>query len=260
MSLANVLAISQAAKSVVLLGDPQQLPQVSQGRHPTRSDASVLEHLLGDLQTIPPERGVFLGETYRMCPDVCEFISELMYDGRLVSAPGRELQRIIGGGQFEATGMRWLPVEHEGHAQSSPEEATAIAEAMAELLADGRYVDCDGVEHRLELKDILVVTPFNAQLKCLERHLPPDARVGTVDKFQGQTAQVVFFSMASSSGGDIPRGLEFLFSRNRLNVAMSRARCVAVLVCSPRLPDVGCKTIEQMRLVNAVCRLGEIIL
>lgn len=259
ISLADALALGTAARNVVLLGDPQQLPQVSQGRHPSGSEVSVLEHLLGDLQTIPPDRGVFLGETYRMCPVVCEFISELMYDGRLESAPGRELQRVIGGGRFEGTGMRWLPVEHEGHGQSSPEEAVAIAEAVAELLTDGRYVDCDGVEHPLELKDVLVVAPFNAQVMCLEEKLPAGARVGTVDKFQGQTAQVVFFSMASSSGEDIPRGLEFLFNRNRLNVAMSRARCVAVLVCTPRLPDVSCKSVDQMRLVNAVCRLTEVI-
>jgi uncharacterized protein len=256
ISLADALALSTSAENLVLLGDPQQLPQVSQGRHPPGSDASVLEHLLGDLQTIPSDRGVFLGETYRMCPEICEFVSDLMYDGRLVSAPGRELQALIGDGALAGSGTRWLPVEHEDRAQRSPEEATAIAGAMAELLANGRSIDCDGSAHPLTLDDILVVTPFNAQVKCLHDKLPADARIGTVDKFQGQTAQVVFFSMASSSGEIIPRGLEFLFSRNRLNVAMSRARCLSVLVCSPRLPDITCKSVDLMRLVNAVCVLA----
>ncbi len=257
ISLADALALSTAARNVVLLGDPQQLPQVSQGRHPEGADASVLEHLLGDMQTIPSERGVFLGETYRMCPEIAEFVSDLMYDGRLGSAAGRDLQRIVGGGRFEGSGLRYLPIEHDSNVQRSEEEAKAIAEAVEELLEGGRYIDCDGIEHELKLDDILVVAPFNAQVKCLADHLPDGARVGTVDKFQGQTAQVVFFSMAASSGESVPRGLEFLFSRNRLNVAMSRARCLAVLICAPALPDASCKTIEQMRLVNVVCRLVE---
>jgi uncharacterized protein len=259
ISLADALALSTAARNVVLLGDPQQLPQVSQGAHPPGASLSVLEHLLGDAQTIDPTRGVFLAETWRMHPDVTEFVSELMYDERLSSAPGRELQHVDAVGDLTAgTGLRWLPVDHGGRSQSSPEEAEAIKQLIEPLLANGRFTDSEGIEHPLTAADILVITPYNAQVKCLEEHLRSQIRIGTVDKFQGQEAQVVFSSMATSSGEEIPRNVEFLFSRNRLNVAVSRARCLSVLVCSPRLLDIHATSIEQMRLVNALCRFVEL--
>ena len=257
-SLADALALATSAHNVVLLGDPQQLPQVAQAAHPEGSSLSVLEHLLGESQTVDAAHGVFLEETYRLHPDVCEFVSDLMYDGRLRSAPGRERQRVDASADLSGTGLRWLPVEHEGHAQSSPEEVDRIAEAIAPLLSGSTYIDSDGGEHPLAPEDILVLAPYNAQVRCLQERLPTGVRVGTVDKFQGQQAQIAFFSMATSSGEEIPRNVEFLFSRNRLNVAISRARCLAVLVCSPRLLDIHATSIEQMRLVNALCRFAEI--
>jgi uncharacterized protein len=258
VALADALALATAARNVVLLGDPQQLPQVSQAVHPDGSAVSVLEHLLGEAQTVDPTHGLFLAKTWRMHPDVCRFISEVMYDGRLTSAPGRELQRIEAAGEPSGTGLRWLPVEHKGCSQSSKQEAERIAAAIEQLLAGASYTDCEGESHPLRPEDILVTTPYNAQVRCLEEALPAGVRIGTVDKFQGQEAQIAFFSMATSSGEEIPRNVEFLFSRNRLNVAMSRARCLAVLVCNPRLLDIHAKSIEQMRLVNALCRLAEV--
>jgi len=258
VSLADALALSTAARNVILLGDPQQLPQVTQGAHPEGSSQSVLEHLLGDDQTIPPDRGIFLERTWRMHPDVCTFVSELMYDGRLHSAEGCERQRVTADGELYGTGLRWLPVEHHGHSQASPEEADRIAGAIEPLLDGARYTDSDGTEHPLRPQHILVVTPYNAQVRCLEQRLPTDVRVGTVDKIQGQEAQVVLYSMATSSGDDLPRNLGFLFSRNRLNVAISRTRCLAAIVGSPRLLDVNCRSIEEMRLVNALCRFTEV--
>jgi predicted RecB family nuclease len=258
VSLADALALATSAHNVVLLGDPQQLPQVAQASHPEGSSLSVLEHLLGESQTVNAASGIFLEKTYRLHPDVCEFVSDLMYDGRLRSAPGREYQRVDAIADLAGTGLRWLPVEHEGHSQSSPEEADRIAEAVEPLLAGATYTDSNGVEHQLAPADILVLAPYNAQVRCLLERLPTGVRVGTVDKFQGQQAQVAFFSMATSSGEEIPRNVEFLFSRNRLNVAISRARCLAILVCSPRLLDIHATSIEQMRLVNALCRFGEI--
>jgi uncharacterized protein len=258
VSLADALALATAARNVVLLGDPQQLPQVSQGAHPEGSSLSVLEHLLGEQQTVDPQHGIFLDKTWRLHPQIGAFVSELMYDGRLGSAPGRERQGIEAGGELSGAGLRWLPVEHQGHSQSSPEEAAAIAAAIEPLLAGATYTDAEGAAHPLCPKDILVLTPYNAQVRCLQDHLPAGVRVGTVDKFQGQEAQVAFFSMATSSGEQIPRNVEFLFSRNRLNVAISRARCLAVLVCSPRLLDIHAQSIEQMRLVNALCRFAEV--
>ena len=258
IALADALGLATAAENVVLLGDPQQLPQVAQGRHPAGSSLSVLEHLLGDAQTIDPAHGIFLAETYRLHPDVCSFTSELMYDGRLESAPGRERQCVDADSELSGTGLRWLPVEHIGRSQSSREEAERIATAIEPLLDGGTYTDADGQEHPMLPEDILVLTPYNAQVRVLEEHVPAGVRVGTVDKFQGQQAQVAFFSMATSSGEQIPRNVEFLFSRNRLNGAVSRARCLAVLVCSPQLLDIHANSIEQMRLVNALCRFVEI--
>jgi superfamily I DNA and/or RNA helicase len=153
-------------------------------------------------------------------------------------------------------GIRHLPVEHEGNSQASPEEAEAIAAEIEQLVGRG-YTPADGPPRPLSYEDVMVVAPYNQQVRCLRGRLPEAVRVGTVDKFQGQQAPVVFYSTASSSGAEIPRGLEFLFSRNRLNVAISRAQCLAYLVGSPRLLDVRCRTVEQMRLVNALCRLVE---
>ena len=258
ISLADALALSTSAREVVLLGDPQQLPQVSQGTHPSGASASVLEHLLGDHQTIPPDQGIFLPHTHRMHPEVTKLVSELMYEGRLDSVAGCAAQAVTANGELSGVGIRWLPVEHTANAQSSIEEAERIATAIDGLLDGGTYTDSKGAEHELTDPDILVVTPYNAQVACLRSRLPGGVKVGTVDKFQGQQAQVVFFSMATSSPAELPRNLEFLFSRNRLNVAISRARCIACVVASPELLDTECRTIEQMRLVNALCRVAEV--
>jgi len=155
-------------------------------------------------------------------------------------------------GQFSptnslGTGLRFLAVEHEGNSTSSEEEAAAIRSEIDRLVAAG-----------LGPGDVIVVAPFNAQVKLLSERLQPGVRVGTVDKFQGQEAPVVFFSMASSSGADAPRAIDFLMSRNRLNVAVSRAQCLAYLVCAPVLLDVDCKTMDHMRLANALCRFVEL--
>jgi predicted RecB family nuclease len=255
VSLADALALATCAKNIVLLGDPQQLGQVSQGIHPEGASVSVLEHLLGGEDTVPPDRGLFLSRTWRMHPEVCRFISETSYEGRLHAVSETERQRIDSVG-LAGTGLRWLSVEHEANRGSSVEEADRIA-AELELLIAGTFTDRDGGERRIGYDDVLVVTPYNAQVRCLRARLGPRARIGTVDKFQGQEAPIVFFSMATSSGDDLPRNLEFLFSRNRLNVAISRAQALAVLVASPKLLEIRCRTIDQMRMVNALCRFVE---
>jgi uncharacterized protein len=242
VSLADALAMGTAARNLVLVGDPQQLDQVIQGTHPGGSEASVLKHLIGDAETIPPDRGLFLERTFRLHPDVCGYISEEFYEGRLTPDPSTAA-RTTGLG----TGLRFVPVEHEGRRQESPEEVQAVREIVESALAAG--VPADGVA---------VVSPYNAQVNAIREVVPDGVRVGTVDKFQGQEAVVVVYSMASSSGEDVPRGLEFLLSRNRLNVAISRARCLAYLVASPRLLEVNCASIAQMRLANALCRFVEL--
>ena len=256
LSLADTLAMSPCARNVVLLGDPQQLPHVTQGIHPDGAGVSVLEHLLGGAATVPADRGIFLERTWRMHPDLCGFVSGLAYDGRLSSEPGCARQVVESPG-IRGAGVRFLPVLHTGNSQRSPEEASVIAHEVKLLLAHGTFVDRLGARRPLTPADILVVAPYNMQVRCLLQALPDGVEVGTVDKFQGREAPIVFFSMASSSGDDVPRGLEFLFSRNRLNVAISRAKALAVLVCSPRLLETRCRSVDQMRLVNGLCAFAE---
>jgi uncharacterized protein len=262
LSLANVIAMSGATRSIVLLGDPNQLPQVSQGVHPDGAGASGLEHLLGRVTTMDPSRGLFLDTTFRMHPAVNEYVSTTFYAGRLSTDPSTARQLVEPADGLGGAGIRFVGLEHEGNASSSPQEARAVADAVAALV--GRtWTDRHGVSRPLTLSDILVVAPYNAQVAeiamAVEVRLGPGSRVavGTVDKFQGQEGAVSIFSMASSSRDDAPRDMEFLYSRNRLNVAVSRARSVAIVVASPRLLDASCRTPEQMRLVDALCRLVE---
>jgi uncharacterized protein len=254
VSLADALATSLCARNVVLLGDPSQLAQVSQGSHPLHADDSVLQHLLGESATVPKDRGIFLDRSYRMQPAICEFVSDAMYEGRLQPAESTDRHRVsMTGG--DVAGLYWLPIEHAGNGSSSLEEANAIVAAIARLRDTGKVVDS-----RTGIRDVIVVTPYNAQRRTiLDRLLDAglDVEVGTVDKFQGQEAAVVFYSMATSSGEDVPRNVEFLFERNRFNVAISRARAAAVLVCSPRLLDIACRTPEQMALANLLCAYAE---
>jgi predicted RecB family nuclease len=258
MSLANVLAVSQAAQSVVLLGDPQQLDQPMQGSHPEGADVSALQHVLDGRKTIAPDRGLFLEETWRLHPSICRFTSELFYEGRLRPCAGVERQDFIAKGRARGTGLRYLPVPHEGNQSSSPEEADCVRDLVAEILAcEPRWIDREGKEHPVTLSDILIVAPYNAQVFELQDRLP-GARIGTVDKFQGQQAPVVIYSMTTSSYTDAPRGMEFLYSLNRLNVATSRAQCISILVASPSVFEVQCRTPRQMQLANAFARYLEL--
>ena len=259
MSLANALAVAPAAANLVLLGDPRQLEQPQQGSHPEGADASALERLLGDRRTIPPDRGVFLDTTHRMHPDLCAFTSELFYESKLTAKRELANQSVSGAGALDGAGLRLVRVEHEGNQSSSVEEAERVAAVYRQLLADGAsWTDAAGVSRKITESDVLIVAPYNAQLGEIGKLLPSGARVGTVDKFQGQEAPVVIYSMATSSPEDAPRGMDFLYSLNRLNVATSRARCVSVLVASPRLFQPECKTPRQMRLANALCRYVEL--
>jgi uncharacterized protein len=256
--LANAAAVGTAAASLVLLGDPQQLPQVTQADHPGGSGASVLEHVLDGARTIAPDRGVLLTESWRMHPDVCAFVSERSYDRRLHSRDACARRRVDAPGPITGAGLRSLPIAHDARSQASPEEAAAIGAACRELLAGATVTDEHGVIQPLRADDILVVAPYNMAVRTIRQHVPDGVRVGTVDRFQGQEGAVVFYAMTCSSGEDVPRGLEFLFDAHRLNVAVSRAQCLAVLVHSPRLLDADCRTLETMELVDAVCRFVEL--
>ena len=294
MSLANVLACAQAARNLVLLGDPQQLEQPQQASHPEGSELSALEYLLEGHETMPEDRGLFLGESWRLHPSICQFTSEMFYEGKLhshpslaaqvvsgpipaardVSGPSLAAQVVCGESEtslgkrvflntrcespFTGSGLFFVPVEHEGNQNSSTEEAERVAEIVESLLVSGTtWTNPKGETKPLTLDDILIVAPYNAQVSEIAERIP-GTRVGTVDKFQGQEAPVVIYSMATSSPEDAPHGMEFLFSRHRLNVATSRARCVCILVGNPQLFEPECRTPDQMRMANAFCRYLEL--
>ena len=207
---------------------------------------------------MPPERGLFLDHTWRLHPDICRFTSEQYYEERLDSQTGLENQTIVGDSPFVGSGLRYVPVEHVNNQSRCDEEVAVIDRLVATLLDDQHtWIDRTGTQSTLRLNDILIVAPYNAQVSALSRQLPKGARVGTVDKFQGQEAPVVIYSMTCSTADDAPRGLEFLFSRNRFNVATSRARCLVFLVASRRLVEPECRTPQQIRLANGVCRYLE---
>ncbi|MGH9319307.1 MAG: DEAD/DEAH box helicase, partial [Vicinamibacteria bacterium] len=196
VSLADALAMGTCARNLVFLGDPLQLAQVTQGTHPPGTGVSVLEHLLGEAQTIPADRGVFLERTFRMHPDITAFVSEIVYEGRLRSA-----EKCARQGTSPGTGLRFIPVEHVSNRRRSLDEAEAVAGEIGRLLG-AEYIDAEGASRPLTESDFMVVTPYNEQVRCLRDALPDDVRVGTVDKFQGQEAPIVFFSMATSSGAN----------------------------------------------------------
>ncbi|MDD4615999.1 MAG: TM0106 family RecB-like putative nuclease [Alphaproteobacteria bacterium] len=257
VSLANIVAMGSSAKNIVLVGYQMQLAQPIQGTHPGNSGLSALEYLLGNSATVPEDRGIFLSTTRRMHPQICQFISDAVYDGRLKPGQNNSRQKIILNKNADpeaiiSAGLRFVDVQHDGCAQKSEEEANRIRQTYASLLSM-KWGDEKGVEQAITQNDILVVTPYNMQVDLLESTLPSGARVGTVDKFQGQEAAVVLISMATSSEEDLPRDIEFLFSRNRLNVAISRARCLAVIYANPKLLEIPCHHIHQMRLVNTLC-------
>jgi uncharacterized protein len=287
ISLANVLAVCSAAPRLILFGDPAQLEQPQRGVHPPGADVSALEYLLGDALTMPPQLGVFLAETRRLHPKVCEFTSRVFYEGRLHALPGLEAQAIVRRAgaasptgsetQLQGSGLRFIPVSHRGNTQRSDEEVEAVAEAVGKLLGgDCEFSDKGGQRQRLQPRHLLIVAPYNAQVAALRRRLegfggadgggpatsagtPRTPMVGTVDKFQGREAPVVIYSMASSSAADAPRGFEFLYSLNRLNVATSRAQALVILVASPELLMAQGRTDRQLRLVNALCSYLELV-
>ncbi len=258
MALADVIAVGQAAKNLVLIGDPQQLERPLKGSHPEGAEKSALEHLLGKHKTIPAELGLLLPETWRLHPKICEFTSELFYEGRLRSR-GFTGNRILQGHRWlSGAGLWFIPVVHEGNRNSSAEEVEAVARIVESLLQTGViWFYGIGNSRSVKLEDVLIVAPYNAQVCDLSARLP-GARIGTVDKFQGQEAPVVIYSLTTSSPEDAPRGMEFLYSLNRLNVATSRAMSNVILVGSPKLWEPECKSPRQMQLANALCRYLEL--
>ncbi|HAT8891287.1 TPA: TM0106 family RecB-like putative nuclease [Legionella pneumophila subsp. pneumophila] len=259
VSVANLIAMSQSTSNIILMGDQMQLGQPSQGSHPEDSGLSILDYLLHSTPTIPDSMGVFLGTTYRMHAAVNHFISEAIYEGKLETAPESNEQLITVPAGYHGVlnkeaGIITVPVMHEGNTQASDEEIEQIVVLAHELL--GRTFNAkNGQQRMIDWKDILFVAPYNYQVNKLKAALGDQARVGSVDKFQGQEAPVVFLSMCASSANESPRGLNFLFDKNRINVAVSRAQCMAIVVYSPALLDSIPNNVDQITMMNLFCQL-----
>jgi uncharacterized protein len=264
MSLANVLATAPAARSLVLLGDPQQLEQPLQSSHPEGSEVSALYHVLDGHDTMPADKGLFLAETYRLHPDIARFTSEVYYEGKVEARPGLERQAIVllddeGKPGLAGAGLVHVPVPHTGNRARSVEEVAVIRELVAQLTGRCGWRNKDDVVRPLRAEDILAVAPYNAQVAALVEALPAlGERIGTVDRFQGQEAPVVIYSMTSSSPEDAPRGMEFLYNRFRFNVATSRAKALCILVGNPALFRPECRTPRHMKMANGFCRYLEL--
>ncbi len=288
LPLAQLAGASRSASSIVLLGDQMQLPAPSEGHHPGESGASCLDYLLRGAETVPPDMGIFLPITYRLHPSLCKLVSELSYRGLLKPHPStsqRSIELATGGKTSSSSllaprltnGVQFVGIEHEGNSQSSIEEVEAIQTICKQLLDDGIFIDGDEAKRPITPSDILVVAPYNLQVRALEAALPDSVRVGTVDRFQGQEAPIVLLSLChsdfgstssndakeggtdgdASAGGGSERGLSFVLNPNRINVALSRAQCLAVVVGSPKLADANPKTLQQQRELNVLCRIIE---
>ena len=268
--LANAVAIARCAKNLILLGDHMQLEQPIQGTHPGDAGLSCLQYALKDLKdsepdspvfyaVVPSDYGIFLGETRRMYPSICKFISESVYEGRLVSYPNCDKQKIVipskaNGFIKKENGVVFSGVEHDGNIQKSDEEVKRI-KAIHEELIGCDYTAPDGITKPLALENFLFIAPYNAQVRALKAALPAGARVGSVDKFQGQEAPVCILSLCSSYGEYGTRSLAFILDRNRINVAISRAKCLAVIVADPRIARVQASSINEMKLINLFCKI-----
>lgn len=260
ISLANLVAMVRCARNLVLIGDQMQLEQPIQGSHPGESGCSALGYLLNGQATIPPELGIFLDTSYRMHPDICSFISQSIYEGRLRHHPQTVHHQLSLEDRCELSipqgnGILYVPVNHEGNTQCSEEEIEVIEQLVTELIGLPYVSERGQRQGSLEAEDILIVAPYNQQVRKLEARLGEQARLGTVDKFQGQEAPVLIVSMCSSSSELIPRGLEFLLNRNRLNVAVSRAQCLSIVVGSPALAATSCETVSEIELINLYCKV-----
>jgi uncharacterized protein len=262
MSLASVLAASRGAKNLVLLGDPMQLEQPRRGAHPEGSDRAALVHLLDEgRQTLRENQGLFLDETWRMHTTLTAFTSELYYEGKLRERTGCERQRLSGTDGFDGASLWLCEVPHEGNQAKSTEEVDAVVALCRRLLQpSASWTDRDGAAKPLRAEDVVVVAPYNAQVGALAREVAKldVRRVGTVDRFQGQESPVVIYSCTSSSAVDAPRGMNFLYDPHRFNVATSRAKACAIVVASPRLLEAECRTVDQLRMANGLCRFAEL--
>lgn len=257
--MARLVGMSRSANNLILMGDQMQLSQPSQGTHPAESGLSILDYALGDTAIVDSEMGIFLGTSFRMHSKINQFISPAFYQGKLHTDPRNDMQELLQNNfpyslSLKTAGIQFIAVDHVGNQQASDEEAEKILEISIALMGR-QYRDKEGNDYPITINDMLFLTPFNHQVNRLQSILGEYAKVGTVDKFQGQEAPIVFYSLCSSEPSESPRGLEFLYDRNRTNVAISRAQCLVIVVGSTSLKCPYISTIEQMKLANIMSNL-----
>ena len=258
VSLANMVAAARATNNIVLIGDQNQLDQPIQASHPGESGYSALTYYTDGKNTISNDKGVFLPTSYRMHPTLCEFISENFYNGKLTAHSTTARQKILlpdALNKLPPSGLCFIPVKHSGNTHSSIEEAKVISNLYNKLLK-AKWKTRTGEIAAITTKDILMVAPYNFQVACLKKELNnEEARIASVDKFQGQEAPICIISLAASTIQDAPRGISFLLNKNRLNVALSRAKCLSIVVGSSTLTDIKVSSIPNMEMMNIWCQI-----
>ena len=247
--LVTTLATSLSTKNLILVGDPKQLPQVKKGMQPNKNDFSTLQYLIGEKNVVSEDKGIFLNTTYRLHPEINGFVSSFFYD-KLLKVDKKNETRFLShtDNKLKKSGVQFVEVKHSGNILASLEEIDEIKNLVDEL-ANSKLIDGDN-ERNLTKEDILIVAPYNLQVYELKKKLGDEYRIGTIDKFQGQEAPVVIVSFAASSSEDAPRGIEFILNFNRINVAISRAQCLSLIIGSPDLTNLFYQNVQSIKLTN----------
>ena len=251
ISIADLIALGGVAKNIILVGDQLQLGQPTQGSHPGLSNNSVLDYLLQGKDTIEDNRGIFLNRTYRMHPNINSFVSENFYENKLLTNPENKKRKIDLPNNFfiKNEGIHTILMDHEDCTQTSEQEFKKI-DAIIKKLIGKKFTNINNKVRPLSIEDFLIVSPYNAQVNFLLARLPEGTRCGTIDRFQGQQAPVTIISMTSSDLESLPRDKSFFFNRNRLNVAISRAQCLSIILFNPKLLEAPPKTYEEFKMIN----------
>ena len=251
LAVADLVALGGIAKNIVLVGDQQQLGQPVVGSHPGQSGKSVLDYLLENKDTVSPEKGIFLNRTFRLHPNINTFTSENFYEGRLLTNSNNINRKIEYSSDcmIKTEGIHTILMDHKDNSQTSVEEFEIIKKLMKQLIGS-KITDQDKSERKLTIEDILIVSPYNAQVNFLSARLGKGAKCGTIDRYQGQGAPISIISMTSSSVEDLPRNKGFFFNKNRLNVAISRAQCSSIILFNPKLLETAPNDYEEFKLIN----------
>ena len=266
MSLANLMIMSGCAKSILLVGDQQQLSHVSEALHDSDAGLSSLEYWLSMKKVVPNNLGVFLNKSWRMHPRITSIVSDLFYEGKLKGYENNEVNKIYWRENFISEKKKQIPengvhfevIKHKNNSQESEEETEVIAKIIDKLHGSKFEYFSDGQLEKgiINSEEIIVIAPYNRQVQKLRKKLGKKAEISTVDKFQGREAAVAIFSLTSSTGNDAPRGLNFLLEPNRLNVAISRAKCLSIIVGSEYLLSSSVNSIDDAKLLNNICKIN----